>query len=105
NSTDEEIAAATKAVTAALQHALMVRARKSQRMVRELPLVTQHDDRLLEGVLDLAFLEDGSWVVLDFKTDAEDLQGQSTYRRQLRWYIHAMEKLMGTLVSGYLLYV
>ena len=45
------------------------------------------------------------WVVLDFKTDAEDLQGQSTYRRQLGWYIHAMEKLMGTLVSGYLLYV
>ena len=103
----EEVHDAAHRVAAALQHPLLDRARHSSRSYRELPLLIKDDALgLLEAVIDLAFLEDSSWVVVDFKTDAEDPNRLRRYRRQVGWYLHAIEKATGTgSASAYLLHI
>ena len=58
------------------------------------------DGRLLEGVIDLAFLEQDRWVVVDFKSDVGN---SARYERQLQWYLYALSKLTGREAAGYLL--
>ena len=63
--------------------------------------------RLMEGIIDLAFVEDGAWVVVDFKTDA-DISGppserRTQYQRQLQWYASALRRLTGLPARAYLL--
>jgi ATP-dependent helicase/nuclease subunit A len=91
-----EAAAATEAVESALAHPVFARARKAARCHREYP-VTLHleDGRMLEGVVDLAFVDDGAWVVVDFKTDADAGERSAQYQRQLRWYAFALTRLTG----------
>ncbi len=70
--TDQEIEHAAEAATAALKHPLLERARKSKLCRRELPILLKLEgNRILEGVIDLAFEENGCWHIVDFKTDAE----------------------------------
>ena len=59
--------------------------------------------RLLEGVIDLAFVEAGAWVVVDFKTDADIAENRQRYERQLQWYVYALEQLTGMCGRGVLL--
>jgi ATP-dependent helicase/nuclease subunit A len=103
----EEVHEAAHRVATALQHPLLTRARHASRCYRELPLlIKDHTGALLEAVIDLAFLEDSNWVVVDFKTDAEDSQRLRRYRRQVGWYLHAIEKTTGTYsAAGWLLHV
>jgi ATP-dependent helicase/nuclease subunit A len=104
--TDQEIKDAAKAVRAALQHPLLERARKSTLCRRELPiLLTLDANRVLEGVIDLAFEEKGIWHVVDFKTDAEIGISRKRYENQLRWYSAAVARLNGTPVQAHLLSV
>ncbi|HEY2380828.1 MAG TPA: UvrD-helicase domain-containing protein [Terriglobia bacterium] len=106
NATGEEIEAAAQAVSAALRHPLLERARKAKRCHRELPIVIQDEILgVLDAVVDLAFLEDTAWTVVDFKTDAEEAQRTGKYRRQVGWYIHGLEKTTGAPARGYLLHV
>ncbi|HEY1754827.1 MAG TPA: UvrD-helicase domain-containing protein [Bryobacteraceae bacterium] len=92
----EEADAAATAVERALAHSVFARARSSSRCHREYPLTLRLDDgRMLDGVVDLAFVEDGAWVVVDFKTDAEGAERRMSYQRQLRWYAHALTRLTG----------
>lgn len=55
-------------------------------------------EMLLQGIVDLMFLEDGKWVLLDYKTDyykkGETGKLREAYRIQLEWYARAVE--MGT---------
>jgi ATP-dependent exoDNAse (exonuclease V) beta subunit len=107
DASEEEVQAAAHRVTAALRHRLIDRARRASRFHRELPVLLNDDfGGLLEAVVDLAFLEDARWVVVDFKTDAEDPHRLRRYRRQVGWYLHAIEKATGTsAASGWLLHV
>ena len=96
----EEADAAAEAVEGALAHPLFARARaaslSSGRCHREYPVTLRLEDgRMLEGVVDLAFVEDGSWVVVDFKTDADAAERRTQYQRQLRWYAYALTRLTG----------
>ena len=50
---------------------------------------------MLEGALDLAFLENGIWTVVDFKTDADLAPRRRHYEAQLRWYALALSRLTG----------
>jgi ATP-dependent exoDNAse (exonuclease V) beta subunit len=94
--TSEEAAAAHASVVAALVHPVLERARSAARCHREYPVTFRTKDaRLLEGVIDLAFLEKGAWVVVDFKTDAHSPERRAQYERQLRWYAHALAELTG----------
>ncbi|MEQ1908077.1 MAG: UvrD-helicase domain-containing protein [Vicinamibacterales bacterium] len=74
---------------------------------RECPVtITAPDGSLLEGVVDLAFEDNGEWVVVDFKTDREiSGLGFERYRRQVALYAAAVSKATGTPASAFLLRV
>jgi len=70
----EEIEAAAERVQAALRHPLLDRARAAKRKHREYPVMLRvtmegEGNRLMEGILDLAFVEQDACVVVDFKVD------------------------------------
>ena len=57
----------------------------------------------IEGTIDMTFLEDGTWTVVDFKTDA-DLDAEiEKYSRQVGWYVYAMRAMTGDEARGVLL--
>jgi ATP-dependent exoDNAse (exonuclease V) beta subunit len=102
--TDQEIKDAVDAVAAALRHPLLERARKSKLCQRELPILLKlNGNRILEGVIDLAFEENGTWQVVDFKTDAEIGPSRKRYANQLRWYCLALARLNNAPVEAHLL--
>jgi ATP-dependent helicase/nuclease subunit A len=66
--------------------------------------LTLEDGTLVEGVVDLAFEEDGGWVVVDYKTDREiATAGEEQYRRQVAVYASAIARATGAPASGVLL--
>ena len=59
---------------------------------------------LLQGVLDACFLEDGEWVIVDYKTDRVRTgesadQAAQRHAQQLRLYALALEALTGRRVK------
>lgn len=104
---DEEQAAARDAVAAALAHPLLVRARAAARIERETAVMMVEDDgTILEGVIDLAFLEEGAgWTVVDFKTDVEIAARKDGYLRQVDAYARAIARATGATAQGALLSV
>jgi len=104
--TSAELSAAANAVSSALAHPVLKRVRAAPEHRREFPLSVLLDSgQLVEGVLDLAFLEDGVWTVVDFKTDAEVPTRRPHYERQLKWYALGLASLSGLPVRGILLAV
>ncbi len=102
--TGDEIEGARSAVEAALEHPLLIRARNSKRLHREYPVTLRlEDNMLLEGAIDLAFVENDEWVVVDFKTDADSQDRRQQYLRQLQWYGYALRQLTGLAARAYLL--
>ena len=57
----------------------------------------------MEGVIDLAFVEDSTWVIVDFKTDVDISSHGGQYQRQLQWYASALSRLTGLPARAYLL--
>lgn len=102
--TAEEMEAAIEAVRAALEDPLLARARKAERLHREYPIVLKLDgNRVLEGILDLVFVEQGIWHVVDFKTDVDIAANEAHYKRQLQWYSLAIARLNAASVQAHLL--
>ncbi len=105
----EESVAAVLAVERALQHPLFERARAAAARgaaFREPPfLIALADGRLLEGTIDLAFEENGQWIVVDYKTDADSESRRARYEVQLAWYLFALERVKARPVEGVLLAV
>jgi ATP-dependent exoDNAse (exonuclease V) beta subunit len=100
----DEIEAACSRVEAALAHPLLDRARAAKRKHREYPVMLHVDGgRLMEGIIDLAFVEDNTWVIVDFKTDADVSGHRDQYSRQLQWYASALSRLTGLPARAYLL--
>jgi len=100
---EEEREAAAVAVETVLAHPLMTRARASQRCHREYPLVLRLEGgSVLEGVIDLAFVENDQWVIVDFKTDADSSERRAQYERQLQWYGFALAELTKKPARAYL---
>ena len=102
--TAEETEAAAAAATAAAQHPLAARAGRAERLHRELPVMLRlEENRLLEGVIDLAFVENGVWHVVDFKSSADLKSHRAEYERQLQWYGAALSRITGLPVRGWVL--
>ena len=97
--TDAEMMAAGAVATAALAHPIFDRARHADSVGacrREVPVTMKADDgTLVEGVVDLAFRDDGVWVVVDFKTDRELEVALDVYRRQVRLYAQMVARATG----------
>jgi ATP-dependent exoDNAse (exonuclease V) beta subunit len=102
-STAEEVRATAAVASAVLRHDLMARARRASRLRRETPVTwLQQDGTMIEGVLDLAFDEDGVTTVVDFKTDHELAAGESRYRAQVQQYVTAVSRATGRPATGVL---
>ena len=65
------------------------------------------DSVLLQGVIDCFFLEDGEYVIVDFKTDAgiPPARAMAHYRPQLEAYAHAVARITGRPVRECVLYL
>ena len=101
---EEEIHAAVDAVSKALKHPFLGRVQQAERVHRELPVTLPVENaRILEGVIDLVFLDDDTWHVVDFKTDADIASSLEHYRLQVGWYMYAMTQITGRPCKGYLL--
>ncbi len=106
--TDEgDAAAAAAVVEQVLAHDLLQRARRADARGacrRETPLtLTLDDGTLVEGVVDLAFEENGRWTVVDYKTDREIAEtGQAQYERQLSVYVSAIARATSAPADGIL---
>ncbi len=105
----EESHAAAEAVVAALEHPIVQSARApGVACRREAPiLIREEDGGVLEGVLDLAFrvtdTRGSSWVVVDYKTDAQLAGRQAEYEAQVRLYARAVAAATGEPARGVLL--
>ncbi len=110
--TEEEVVAATDAVSQALTHPLLRQAaasvKKQGLALRESPIVLRTEEgSLIEGVMDLAFRSgpEAPWTVVDFKTDVRTDIRQEEYRRQVALYAEALGQASGAEARGVLLYV
>ena len=93
-----------------MAHPLLQRARSAvlsgARFHREYPVRLElASNKMLEGIVDLAFVENGSWVIVDFKTDAYVNDYRAQYERQLQWYAFALEQITGMRARAHLLAV
>jgi len=61
------------------------------------------DGIMVEGVVDLAFKNDGAWTVIDYKTDFEMKGRMEEYINQVRLYGLAISKATGDKARGILL--
>jgi ATP-dependent exoDNAse (exonuclease V) beta subunit len=105
---DGDATAAAAAVERVLAHDLLDRARRANARGacrRETPItLTLDDGTLVEGVVDLAFEEDGAWTVVDYKTDREIAdKGEEQYWRQLSLYAAAISQATNAPTSAVLL--
>jgi ATP-dependent exoDNAse (exonuclease V) beta subunit len=94
----DEAKAAAKVVRAVLEQPLLARAREAAaRGVcrRETPVAATIDGLVVEGVVDLAFRENGAWTVIDFKTDQEIEDRLDLYRRQVGLYAAVIARATG----------
>jgi len=106
----EEVGAAAAVVERLLNHPLLRRARAADARSacrRETPAtIVMPDGVLVEGIVDLAFEEDGRWVVVDYKTDRElEGIGEERYRRQVALYASAIARATGQPASAVLIRV
>jgi len=104
---EEDAAPAAALAESVMKHDLLERARRAEARGacrRETPVtLTLDDGTLVEGVVDLAFEENGAWTVVDYKTDREiATEGEEQYRRQLAAYTLAIGRATGAPASGIL---
>ena len=102
-------------ISAFLCGELAARARQSAKCLVEQPFCLQmtaaecglKDDSqemvVVQGVIDLCFLEEGKWVIVDYKTDAVSFErahhAAQKYAVQLKLYSAALERITGLSVS------
>lgn len=91
---------------------LGVRMLRSERVEREWAFTykrrgLEDQAQLVQGVIDCCFIEDGKWVLVDYKTDSPvDVPGAiEKHRPQLEIYADALEKITKTPVKERILYL
>ncbi|MEY4582561.1 MAG: hypothetical protein RL701_7264 [Pseudomonadota bacterium] len=106
--TELEIASAVACVTSALAQPFFERVRAAHSradLYREVPVLLRTEDgTLLDGVIDLAFVEAGTLFVVDFKTDVT-LTDVLPYQAQLAMYAQAASLALGLPARTILLWV
>lgn len=76
---------------------------------RELGLAGSDESVIVQGVIDMCFIEDGQWVVVDYKTDkvekGQEPAAAEKYREQLNIYARALEAITGMKVKQSVIYL
>lgn len=63
-------------------------------------------EALVQGVIDCCFIEDGAWVLLDYKTDGgEAAEAIARHRPQVELYAQALSQITGLPVRERALYL
>jgi ATP-dependent exoDNAse (exonuclease V) beta subunit len=106
---DEAAQTAATIVDRLFAHELLTRAAAAQARGacrRETPVTAvMPDGTMVEGVVDLAFEENGVWTVVDYKTDRELAAGEAEYRRQVSFYASAIAQATGQPARAVLVHV
>ncbi|MCQ2458339.1 MAG: helicase-exonuclease AddAB subunit AddA [Clostridia bacterium] len=68
--------------------------------------VGEKGNMILQGIIDCAFEENGSWVIVDYKTDhvADSAELAERYGRQIRLYASSLARITGRPVKEMWLY-
>jgi ATP-dependent exoDNAse (exonuclease V) beta subunit len=107
--TEHEIESAGAVAELVVRHPIMERARRaaaSGHCRRETPVaLRQPDGAIVDGIVDLAFLENDTWIVVDFKTDRELERGLAVYQRQVGLYAAAIQAATGLKTAPVLMRV
>jgi ATP-dependent helicase/nuclease subunit A len=102
----EDAAVAADVCGRVLGHELLQRAHTASARGacrRETPVTcTLEDGTLVEGVVDLAFEEQGVWTIVDYKTDREIAAAEAQYRRQVAFYASAVARATGATARAIL---
>jgi ATP-dependent helicase/nuclease subunit A len=105
----DEIAAAEALIARVLTHPVLEAARRAARdgrCYRETPVTWRSDGgALIEGFVDLAYLDEDGFVVVDFKTDRELDGALDRYQRQVQIYATAIAAATGRAARGVLMRV
>ena len=106
----EAAAVPVRLLTALMASPLGVRMLRAGRLEREWAFTFRRTDdsgaqQLIQGVIDCCFVEDGQWVLLDYKTDSPaDAAGAiARHRPQLELYAQALSQITGMPVKERLL--
>ena len=101
----EKAVEAAELVVKAFSNDLLKRARQSSKVFKELSLTGKTSEgTYLNAVVDLAFLENDKWVVVDYKTDQDQYRGLESYRKQIGYYSGLLESFTGLKVKNSYLY-
>jgi ATP-dependent exoDNAse (exonuclease V) beta subunit len=106
---EAEVTAAAALAARVLAHPLLAAARAADahgKCRREVPVTLGLDEgRLLEGVVDLAWEHDGTWTVVDFKTDEDPSRELDAYSRQVGLYAAGLSRVCSATSRGALLVI
>jgi ATP-dependent exoDNAse (exonuclease V) beta subunit len=96
----DHVGPAAAIVERLLTHELLRRARAADAVGacrRETPITyVMQNGTVVEGIVDLAFEENDSWTVVDYKTDVEvAADGEERYRGQVAFYADAIARATG----------
>src|SRR5262249_30460653 len=107
--TGHEIESAGAVAQRVIRHPIMERARRaaaSGNCRRETPVaLRQPDGAIVDGIVDLAFLGNGTWIVVDFKSDRKLERGLTVYQRQVGLYAAAIRSATGLKTAPVLMQV
>ena len=107
--TREEMRSARNLVAAVLAHPLLQAAGRAAlvgQCYRETPITFKLDSgALVEGYVDLAFRDENSLLVVDFKTDRELDGALSRYQKQVSLYATAIGRTVGIPTQAFLMRV
>lgn len=79
------------------------RAARAERIEHEFDFLTEIDDVILRGQIDLWFVENGELAIVDYKTDRDD-SGSDAYALQLRLYALGLGRALGREVDRAVLF-
>ena len=88
----------TRGAAAFLGSSLGRRLIQAETLHREWPFTMQireDSPTMVQGIVDAAFLEDGEWILIDYKTD-RDTRPEifiPRHEKQMNWYRTAVERL------------
>ena len=93
-----------KGAAAFLESSLGKRLTAAETLHREWPFTMQireDSPTMVQGIVDAAFLEDGQWILIDYKTDRDTRPEVFVPRheKQMNWYRSAVERLTGIPVK------
>lgn len=106
----------------AFKNDIIIRAKKSQEIQKEVPFVVKRKaselyehissdkDVLIQGIIDMCFLEDDEWVIIDYKTNKVTPSRTKEmileeYKTQLEIYKQALQSITGKKVKQVGLYL